>query len=273
MFILGLLVGSFLNVVIHRLPIMMERDWRMQCRSLLGLPDVAEIDGQKTYNLIMPRSSCPYCQKPVRVLDNIPVVSYVLLRGYCRNCAAPISLRYPAIELISALLSAYIAWHFGFDVKTFFAVLLTWALLCLCIIDLDKQLLPDDITLSFLWLGLAGNIFNMFTDAVSGLIGAMLGYASLWIIFMLYKVLTGKEGMGHGDFKLLAMLGAWTGWQMLPLIILLASLIGSIVGVFLILFRKHDYVNPIPFGPYLALSGWIALLWGSDLNRMYLSFV
>jgi len=273
MFILGLLVGSFLNVVIYRLPIMMEREWRTQCRSLLGIPDLAEIDGQTTFNLLMPRSSCPHCHQPVRALDNIPLVSYVLLRGRCRDCTAPISLRYPAIELTSAVLSAYIAWHFGLDVKTFFAVLLTWALLCLSIIDVDKHLLPDDITLPFLWLGLACNIFNMFTDTVSGLIGAMLGYAVLWLIFVLFKIISGKEGMGYGDFKLLAMLGAWTGWQMLPLIILLASLLGSLVGVFLIIVHKHDRGIPIPFGPYLTLSGWIALLWGSDLNRIYLSFV
>ncbi|MGH8120192.1 MAG: prepilin peptidase, partial [Gammaproteobacteria bacterium] len=177
MFVLGLLVGSFLNVVIHRLPIMMEREWRIQCRTLLDLPVSADIAGQTTYNLIMPRSCCPHCHAPVRALDNIPVVSYVLLRGKCRNCAARISMRYPAIELASAVLCAYIAWHFGFDVKTILAVLLTWALLCLSLIDIDKQLLPDDITLPFLWLGLACNIFSMFTDTVSSLVGAMLGYA------------------------------------------------------------------------------------------------
>ena len=273
MFVLGLLVGSFLNVVIHRLPLMLEREWRTQCRVLLGLPSSAETEGQTTLNLIMPRSRCPHCSAPVRALDNIPVVSYLLLHGKCRNCSARISPRYPVVELASALLSAYIAWHFGFDVKTIFALLLTWALLCLSIIDMDRQLLPDDITLPFLWLGLACNIFNLFTDTVSSLIGAILGYSVLRVIYVLFKIITGKEGMGFGDFKLLAMLGAWTGWQMLPLIILLASLLGSIVGISMIIFRKHDQGKPIPFGPYLALSGWVALLWGSELNRLYLSFL
>ena len=273
MFILGLLVGSFLNVVIHRLPIMMEREWRAQCRLLLDLSDSVENGNRATFNLILPRSSCSHCLKPIRALDNIPVVSYLMLHGKCRNCSAQISLQYPAVELASAVLSAYLAWHFDSEIKTFFAMLLTWALLCLSMIDIDKRLLPDDITLSFLWLGLACNLFFIFTDPSSSLLGAMLGYSVLWLIFILFKITTGKEGMGHGDFKLLAMLGAWLGWQMLPLVILLASLLGSMVGGCLILFRKHDHGKPIPFGPYLALSGWIALLWGADINRIYLSFL
>lgn len=273
MFILGLLVGSFLNVVIHRLPIMMEREWRAQCRLLLNMPESPEVASHATYNLIVPRSSCPHCLKQIRIRDNIPVISYLHLRGKCRNCAAPISLRYPVIELISAGLTALIAWHFNFEIKTFFAVLLTWALLCLTVIDIDKQLIPDDITLPFLWLGLACNLFNMFTDPVSGLVGAMLGYSILWTIFILFKMLTGKEGMGYGDFKLLAMLGAWTGWHMVPLMILLASVLGSLAGIGLMVFRKHDHGQPIPFGPYLAFSGWIALLWGADINRLYLSLM
>jgi len=273
MFILGLLVGSFINVVIHRLPIMMEREWRAQCRLLLNMPGSPEVADHAPFNLIVPRSCCPHCHKQIRNMDNIPVISYLLLRGKCRDCAAPISLRYPVVELISAGLGALIAWHFNFEIKTIFAVLLTWALLCLTVIDIDKQLLPDDITLPFLWLGLACNLFNMFTDPVSGLIGAMLGYSILWTIFMLFKILTGKEGMGYGDFKLLAMLGAWAGWQMLPLMILLASVLGSMVGIGLMVFRKHEHGRPIPFGPYLALSGWIALLWGTDINRLYLSLM
>ena len=274
MFVLGLLVGSFLNVVIHRLPLIMEREWRAQCRLLfndiVASPDKAS---PATYNLIVPRSSCPHCHKQIHALDNIPVISYLLLRGKCRNCAAPISLRYPVVELISAGLAAFVAWHFNFEVKTFFAILLTWALLCLSVIDIDKQLLPDDITQPFLWLGLSCNLFNMFTDTNSSLIGAIAGYAILWIVFMLFKVITGKEGMGNGDFKLLAMLGAWLGWQMLPFIILFASLLGSLSGLFLIWIRRRDWGwgIPIPFGPYLALSGWIALLWGSDVIRIYLS--
>jgi leader peptidase (prepilin peptidase)/N-methyltransferase len=272
-FILGLLVGSFLNVVMHRLPIMMEREWRDQCRQLFNMPEKPEDSDQIKYNLIVPRSSCPHCLKPIHNIDNIPVISYLLLRGRCRHCTAPISLRYPMIELITAIVTALIAWHFNFELKTIFAMLLTWALLCLAVIDIDKQLLPDNITLPFLWLGLACSLFHMFTDPVSSLIGAMLGYSVLWAIFMLFKLLTGKEGMGYGDFKLLAMLGAWTGWQMLPLVILLSSVLGSIVGIYFIIFRNHEHRKPIPFGPYLALSGWIALLWGSDLNRLYLSVI
>ena len=273
MFILGLLVGSFLNVVIYRLPIMMERAWHAQCRSLLKLADSPEVEEKAPYNLFAPRSNCPYCLKPIRAIDNIPVVSYVLLHGKCRNCSTHISLRYPVVELASAILSAYIAWHFGFEIKTYFAVLLTWALLCLSIIDIDKQLLPDDITLPFLWAGLACNLFNIFTNINSSLLGAMLGYLILWIIFMLFKCITGKEGMGYGDFKLLAMLGAWLGWQMLPQVIILASLFGSLMGLYLIFFCKRNHNKPIPFGPYLALSGWIALLWGPDINQMYLALL
>jgi len=273
MFILGLLVGSFLNVVIHRLPIMMEREWRAQCRLLLNLQEKAEDSDHKKYNLIVPRSSCPHCLKPIRNMDNIPVISYILLRGKCRHCTAPISMRYPAVELITAVLTGLIAWHFNYELKTIFAVLLTWALLCLVVIDIDKQLLPDDITLPFMWLGLICNLFHVFTDPVSSLIGAMLGYSVLWLIFILFKIMTGKEGMGHGDFKLLAMLGAWTGWQMLPLIILLSSVLGSIAGIGFMIFRNYKHDRPIPFGPYLALSGWIALLWGVDINRLYLSVI
>lgn len=273
MFILGLLVGSFLNVVIHRLPIMMERDWRAQCSLLLKIPENTAGAEHAHYNLLVPRSFCPHCHKQIRNRDNFPVISYLLLHGRCRDCTAPISLRYPLIEFFTAVLTAFIAWHFNFEIKVFFAVLLTWALLCLAVIDMDKQLLPDDITLPFLWLGLACSLLHMFTDPVSGLIGAMLGYSILWIIFILFKFLTGKEGMGHGDFKLLAMLGAWTGWQMLPFIILVASLLGSIVGIGLILFHNHAQGKPIPFGPYLALSGWIALLWGADINQLYLSLM
>jgi len=273
MFIFGSLVGSFLNVVIHRLPIMMERDWRAQCKLLLSLPESTEVTDQTKYNLIVPRSACPHCLKQIRNRDNIPVISYLLLHGRCRFCTVPISLRYPLIEFITAVLTAFIAWHFNFEIKAFFAVLLTWALLCLTVIDMDKQLLPDDITLPFLWLGLACSLLHIFTDPVSALLGAMLGYSILWTIFILFKFLTGKEGMGYGDFKLLAMLGAWTGWQMLPLMLLMASILGSIVGIGLMVLRKHEQGKPIPFGPYLALSGWIALLWGAEINQLYLSLI
>lgn len=272
MFLIGLLVGSFLNVVIYRLPVMLEQSWREQCQVLLNLKPEAEQEPQLAYNLLSPRSRCRHCNSSIGALDNIPIISYLILRGRCRHCSTPISLRYPAIELTSALLCAGLAWYFGPGAKALLAMLLTWALLCLSMIDVDKQLLPDDITLPFLWLGLAANIFHVFTTPVSALMGVMLGYLVLWLIYQLFRLLTGKEGMGFGDFKLLAMLGAWTGWQMIPLIVLLASVAGSIIGVGLMIFRNHEHSQPIPFGPYLALAGWVALLWGRELNQLYLSF-
>lgn len=270
MAILGLVVGSFLNVVIYRLPVMMEREWRAQCKSILEIKDDNQSGSETPFNLVFPRSRCPHCGNLITALENIPVISYLLLKGKCKNCRHPISPRYPVVELIAGILTAFIAWHFGFETKTFFAVLLTWALICLSFIDLDHQLLPDDIVLPFLWLGIICNMFGLFTDIYSSLLGAIFGYGILWLIFISYKLLTGKEGMGYGDFKLLAMLGAWSGWQMLPLIILLSSMLGAIVGISLIIFTKHGKNIPIPFGPYLTIAGWTGLLWGQEIMQFYL---
>lgn len=271
MAILGLIVGSFLNVVIYRLPRMMEREWRTQCKELLNLQDKPE-EIHESFNLVIPRSRCPQCNHKISALDNIPVISYLLLKGKCRICNSSISLHYPLVEMISGILTAYIAWYFGYSVQTLFAVPLTWALICLCMIDIDRQILPDDITLPFLWLGLACNMSGVFTDVYSSLIGAMAGYGVLWSMFIAFKLATGKEGMGYGDFKLFAMLGAWLGWQMLPLIILLSSMLGAVIGISLILFRKHDKNIPIPFGPYLVISGWIAMIWGDAIIAAYWSW-
>jgi leader peptidase (prepilin peptidase)/N-methyltransferase len=273
MAILGLLVGSFLNVVIYRLPLMMEREWRTQCKSLFGYPEELNKCSEEHFNLITPRSRCPHCHSLIRAINNIPVISYLLLKGKCKNCSNRISLRYPLIELLTGILTGFIAWHFGYNLQTLFAIILTWSLICVSIIDFDYQLLPDDITLPLLWLGLACNIFNLFTDIYSSLIGAMLGYGILWIIFISFKLVTGKEGMGYGDFKLLAMLGAWLGWEMLPFIVLLSSLLGSIMGVSLILTGKHSRSKPIPFGPYLAVAGWVALIWGEEITDIYLKLL
>lgn len=265
--LLGALVGSFLNVVIHRLPIMMERQWRQQCAELGQLQQVGETE---TYNLAQPGSSCPHCGHKIRPWENIPVISYLMLRGKCSGCGAHISLRYPIVEAITAALSGFAAWHFGFGWECAAALLLTWSLIPLTVIDLDHQLLPDSITLPFLWVGLAINLSGLFTGINSAIIGAMAGYLSLWSIYWGFKLLTGKEGMGYGDFKLLAMLGAWMGWQMLPLIILLSSLVGAVIGIGLILFRGRDHNIPIPFGPYLAIAGLIAFYWGDAITSSYL---
>jgi leader peptidase (prepilin peptidase)/N-methyltransferase len=265
--LLGALVGSFLNVVIHRLPIMMERQWRQQCAEL---GEQQQPVATETYNLAHPGSSCPHCDHKIRPWENIPVISYLMLRGKCSGCGAHISLRYPIIEAITAALSGFAAWQFGFGWETAAALLLTWSLIPLTVIDLDHQLLPDSITLPFLWVGLALNLSGLFTDINSAIIGAIAGYLSLWSVYWGFKLLTGKEGMGYGDFKLLALLGAWMGWQMLPLIILLSSLVGAVIGIGLILFRGRDHNIPIPFGPYLAIAGWIAFYWGEAITSTYL---
>ncbi|MGA9854411.1 MAG: A24 family peptidase [Gammaproteobacteria bacterium] len=262
---LGLVVGSFLNVVIHRLPIMLEREWQNQCAELQG----GEIPPTEPYNLVMPRSRCPHCGHAISAFENIPVLSYLLLRGRCRACQAHISIRYLLIEIISGALSGWLAWHFGFGWPALGALLLTWTLLALAAIDVDKQLLPDKITLPVLWLGLLFNLGDSFTDIRSALIGAVAGYLSLWCVYHGFRLLTRKEGMGYGDFKLFALLGAWLGWQSLPLIILLASAAGALVGIGLILSRRVQRGIPIPFGPYLAVAGWIALVWGPQLTHVY----
>ena len=275
--VLGLIVGSFLNVVIHRLPIMLLRDWRRDCREFLTekypgdltTNTPAEETTQK-YNLIVPRSACPHCGHQISGIENIPVISYLFLKGRCKACKKPISLRYPIIEAVSAIMTLTIAWKFGVSFEFVFAAVLSWALISLTMIDFDHQYLPDQITLPLLWLGLLLNLNGMYTDLTSAVIGAVAGYMSLWLVYQIFKLVTGKEGMGFGDFKLLALFGTWLGWQMLPAIILISSVIGSVVGVGLILFKQHDKGKPIPFGPYLAGAGWVVLIWGKDLNALYL---
>ena len=267
-FMLGLVVGSFLNVVILRLPVMLQRDWKAQCADLLGL---AAEQGAETFNLVTPRSHCPRCRHGITAWENIPLLSYLLLGGRCSQCRAAISPRYPLIELAAALMAVMAAVRFGVSPEALFAMALGWALLALAVIDLEHQLLPDDITLPFLWLGIALNFFNVFTDLQASVLGAILGYGALWSVYIVYKLVTGKTGMGHGDFKLLALLGAWLGWQLLPLIIISASILGAIIGFGMIIFRAHDKDIPIPFGPYLAIGGWLAMLWGPAILSLYLN--
>lgn len=271
--ILGLLVGSFLNVVIYRLPVMLEREWTTQCETLLesGSGNTEEPE-QPPFNLVTPNSHCPKCDAAIKPWQNIPVISYLMLGGKCHNCKTPISKRYPIIEFVTGLLSCLVIWHFGFSWQGGAMLLLTWALIALTMIDFDHQLLPDNITLPFLWLGLIANSFGIFCSLPDALWGAVFGYLSLWTVFWLFKLVTGKEGMGYGDFKLLAVLGAWFGWQMLPLIILLSSLVGAIVGIFLLVLKNKGKSVPIPFGPYLAAAGWIAAIWGEQLTQAYLNY-
>jgi leader peptidase (prepilin peptidase)/N-methyltransferase len=269
--LLGLIIGSFLNVVIHRLPVMMEREWRTQCAELLNQP--APEANQPAFNLWTPRSRCPHCSHLIGATENIPLLSFILQRGRCVHCQAGISWQYPLVEAVSGLLTGLVAWQFGFGWPALAALLFTWTLLAAGVIDLKHQLLPDDLTLPLLWLGLAVALWGPFADLPSSLIGAMAGYLSLWTVYQAFRLLTGKEGMGHGDFKLLAALGAWTGWQSLVAIVLLSSLVGAVVGLALILFRGRDRGVPMPFGPFLAAAGWIALLWGETINRAYLHWL
>ena len=270
---IGLLVGSFLNVVIHRLPKMMEREWRSQCAELSDAAPEREIGHPSAYNLMVPASACPHCGHKISALENIPVISYLLLRGKCRGCSAHISARYPLVEAVSGLLSAYVAWRFGYGMAACGALLFVWALLALTFIDFDTQLLPDDITLPLLWLGLLLNLSGTFTDLGSAVIGAIAGYLALWSVYWLFKLATGKVGMGFGDFKLLAAIGAWLGWKMLPLVIMLSSIVGAVVGIVLIVAARHGRNVPIPFGPYLAGGGLIALFWGQTLTQAYLQML
>ncbi len=270
--VLGLLIGSFLNVVIHRLPLMMEREWHSQCKELLEITDDSANNTETTpesFNLVTPRSQCPKCGHAITALENIPVLSYLFLRGKCRECGERISLRYPFVELITAILSAFVAWKFGFSWAAGAALLLTWALISLTMIDFDHQLLPDSITLPFLWIGLLLSTFGLFTDSITSIVGGITGYLSLWSIYHLFRLITGKEGMGYGDFKLFAVFGTWMGWQCLPVIILISSFVGAVVGLSLIVFRGRDKNIPIPFGPYLAAAGWIYLIWGETIVKSY----
>jgi leader peptidase (prepilin peptidase)/N-methyltransferase len=265
--ILGLLVGSFLNVVVYRLPVMLMRDWKAQSREMLELPAEPATD---TFNLMLPHSRCPHCSHKIRPWENLPVISYLFLGGKCSSCKALISKRYPLVELACGVLSAFIAWHFGLGWQAGAMLVLTWGLLAMSLIDADHQLLPDAIVLPLLWLGLIVNAFGVFTSLTDALWGAVFGYLVLWLVFWLFKLVTGKEGMGYGDFKLLAMLGAWGGWQILPLTILLSSLVGAVLGLILLRMRNVETSTPIPFGPYLAIAGWIALLWGDQITSSYL---
>ncbi|MCX4188415.1 prepilin peptidase [Methylophaga sp. OBS4] len=267
--ILGLLVGSFLNVVIYRLPLMMQREWEMQCAELAGETAMVPV---APFNLSTPRSRCPHCDHAIAAAENIPVISYLLLGGKCKVCRQPISKRYPLIEALTGLMSGIIAWKFGFDWAGLGALLLTWSLIALTFIDIDQQLLPDKITLPLVWLGLFFNLSSTYTALSSSVVGAIAGYLSLWLVYHLFRLITGKEGMGYGDFKLLAALGAWLGWQYLPMIVLLSSLVGAVVGITLVMLKNHQREVPIPFGPYLAAAGWIALVWGAEINQLYLSW-
>jgi leader peptidase (prepilin peptidase)/N-methyltransferase len=283
-FLLSLLVGSFLNVVIHRLPIMLDRQWRTQAKEMLAdsasVPSAPQplAHSPQPYNLIVPRSCCPHCAAPIRAHQNIPVISWLLLGGKCASCKAPISARYPIVELATALLSAAVVWRFGFHWQSIAALFVTWALVALTVIDLDHQILPDIITIPLLWLGLLASLaWNpgltapIPTDSYSAILGAAAGYLSLWSVYWAFKLLTGKEGMGYGDFKLFGALGAWMGWQMLPLVLLLSAFTGAAVGITLIVARGRDRNIPIPFGPYLAAAGWIAMMWGPQVVDGYLT--
>ena len=267
--LLGVIVGSFLNVLIHRLPIMLDRDWTTQSRAMLGLPP--EPKGA-AYNLLLPHSECPRCSHKIRAWENIPVISYLMLRGKCAECRAKISLRYPLVELATGILSAFVVYHFGLSWQAGALLVLTWALLAMSLIDADHQLLPDVLVLPLLWLGLIVNGQGLFTSLYAALWGAVAGYLSLWLVYWAFKLITGKEGMGYGDFKLLAMLGAWGGWHILPLTILLSSLVGAVLGVVMLKMRNAQTSTPIPFGPYLAIAGWIALLWGDQITTSYMQF-
>jgi leader peptidase (prepilin peptidase)/N-methyltransferase len=267
--LLGLLVGSFLNVVIYRLPLMMEQDWQCQCAELRG----EEAPQGKTISLVTPRSRCPACGHAISALENIPIVSWLFLHGKCSACHAAISARYPLVEAVTGLLSAFAAMYFGFGWSALGAILLIWSLIALTFIDFDTTYLPDAITLPLLWCGLLFNLENTYVYLSSAVIGAMAGYLSLWLVYWGFKLITGKEGMGYGDFKLLAALGAWLGWQKLPMIVLLSSIVGAIVGILLIVLAKRGRQIPIPFGPYLATAGMIALFWGDQLTQYYLRLI
>ncbi|MFL1544038.1 prepilin peptidase [Pseudomonas sp. O39] len=267
---LGLIVGSFINVLVWRLPKMLEREWRAQAQEVLGLPaDRAN----PTYNLIHPNSCCPHCDQPIRAWENIPLLSYLILRGRCAHCREPISSRYPITELACALGSAMVAWHFGFGWQAGAVMVLSWGLLAMSLIDVDHQLLPDVLVLPLLWLGLILNSFDVLTTLPNALWGAVIGYMSLWTVFWLFKLITGKDGMGYGDFKLLALLGAWGGWQILPMTLLISSLLGVLAGLILMRLRRSQASMPMPFGPCLAIAGWIALLWGGQITDFYLQSV
>ena len=265
--IAGLLVGSFFNVVIHRLPIMLQSSWTEQCKELLNVNDRAQ---SVEISLLHPSSRCPNCENRISVLDNIPILSFLFLRGRCRHCKVKISVRYPIVEALTAAAFVIVAWNFGFSIAGLGGIILSGMLIPLIFIDIDEQILPDGITIPGIWIGLLINSFGVFTDLYSAVYGAIAGYVSLWLVYHGFRLITGKEGMGYGDFKLLAMLGAWLGWQQLPVIILLSATVGAVIGILLLLLQKKTRDTPIPFGPYLCLAGWVALLAGNDIVDTYL---
>ncbi len=272
-FVLGLIVGSFLNVVIYRLPRRMERELQDACEELAGKE--TEYQPNRWFGLaylMSPPSTCLSCGHRIKAWENIPVVSWLLQKGKCTSCGTRLSVQYPVVELLTAVLSLAVAWHFGFSWQALAALLLTWSLIAMSVIDIKLQLLPDVLILPLIWLGLMLNLNGWFTDIESAIYGAVAGYLSLWFIFHLFLLITGKEGMGYGDFKLFALFGAWLGWQMLPQILLVSAVVGAISGLGMILFLGRDKAVPIPFGPYLAAAGWIAMLWGDKINQSYLQF-
>ncbi len=276
-FLFSLLIGSFLNVVIHRLPIMMERAFKNEAKEYFSMDDVhsplEKNTNNEIFNLAVPRSACPQCNHQITAAENIPVISYLFLKGKCSGCKTSISMRYPFVELITGLLSLAVALKFGVSWQALAAIVLTWSLIALTFIDFDTMLLPDSIVLPVLWLGLFANSAMLFTDLHSAFFGAIAGYLSLWAVYWSFKLLTGKEGMGYGDFKLFALIGAWLGWQYLPLTILLSSVVGAVIGIALMLNRGKKTDMAIPFGPYLAIAGWIALMWGEQINNAYLGYM
>ena len=268
--ILGLCIGSFLNVVIYRIPLMLKQSWRSQCLEYLEMHTEPK---PEIFNLLRPRSICPHCKLPISAWQNIPLISFLILRARCANCGKRISWRYPLVEFLTAVISIVVANHFGVSVETLAGLIFTWTLIALVFIDFDHQLLPDDVTLSLLWLGLLFSLTGIFTDPQSAIIGCIAGYVSLWVIAKLFKLVRGIEGMGYGDFKLFACLGAWLGWQMLPFILLVSTLLGAAMGIYLILFKQKSRTSAIPFGPYLAIAGWIALLYGNVIIQLYLALL
>ncbi len=274
----ALLIGSFLNVVIHRVPIMMERSWREQCSELAETPASDLPEGR--FDILSPRSRCPSCGHKITAAQNIPILSYVMLGGKCAGCGTKIPMRYPVIELLTGLLTGVVAWHFGFGWEALAAIGMTWMLIAISVIDIDHQYIYDNMVLPLLWAGLALSLWypmagaeTLFIEPKAALVGALAGYLSLWSVYHLFRLLTGKEGMGYGDFKLLAALGAWLGWKMLPLIILTSAVVGAVTGILMIAARRHERSVPIPFGPYLAAAGWIAMLWGTDIVNWYLDYM
>jgi len=278
-FAFALVIGSFLNVVIYRLPIMMEREWREQCEELRQTPPLQDMPKDR-FDLIVPRSRCPSCGQLIKAWQNIPVISYLLLSGKCANCQKSISARYPLVEILTGVLAALCAWRFGVSWEAIMAIMMTFALVSISVIDADTQLIPDSIVLPLMWVGLLMSLFHpvsgsetLFIAPRDAIVGSIAGYLSLWTVYQLFKLVTGKEGMGYGDFKLLGALGAWLGWQHLPMIILMSALVGAIVGIGMMVFRNHDRSVPIPFGPYLAAAGWITMLWGDTIKNIYLDLM